>query len=59
MSNIALLTGGEMDKSQELYSREGDNSSGFERKTVAWEHTIPNGMHYFVFCTFACFRLHL
>ena len=29
-----------MDKSQELYSIEGDNSSWFEGKTVAWEHTI-------------------
>ena len=31
---------GEMDKSKELYSREGDNSSRFEGKTVPWEHTI-------------------
>ena len=31
---------GEMDKSRELYSREGGNSSRFEEKTVAWEHTI-------------------
>ena len=31
---------GEMDKSWELYPREGDNSSRFEGKTVAWEHTI-------------------
>ena len=30
---------GEMDKSRELYSREGDNSSRFEGKTVPWEHT--------------------
>ena len=29
-----------MDKSQELYSREGDNFSRFEGKTVVWEHTI-------------------
>ena len=29
---------GEMDKSLELYSREGDNSSQFEGKTVPWEH---------------------
>ena len=29
---------GEMDKSQELYSKEGDNSSQFEEKTVPWEH---------------------
>ena len=31
---------GEMDKSQELYSKEGDNSSRFEGKTVPWEHAI-------------------
>ena len=31
---------GEMDKSRELYSKVGDNSSQFERKTVVWEHTI-------------------
>ena len=31
---------GEIDKSQELYSKEGDNSSRFEGKTVPWEHTI-------------------
>ena len=33
-----------MDKSRELYSREGDtcNSSRFEGKTVPWEHTIQN-----------------
>ena len=31
---------GEMDKSRELYSKEGDNSSQFEGKTVPWEHTI-------------------
>ena len=30
---------GEMDKSRELYSREGDNYSQFEGKTVQWEHT--------------------
>ena len=29
-----------MDKSREFYSREGDNSSRFEGKKVAWEHTI-------------------
>ena len=29
-----------MDKSQELYSKERDNSSRFEGKTVPWEHTI-------------------
>ena len=40
MSNIAIFNIGEMDKSQELYSIEGDNSSWFEGKTVAWEHTI-------------------
>ena len=34
------LNMGEMDKSRELYSKEGDNSSKFEGKTVAWEHTI-------------------
>ena len=28
-----------MDKSRELYSKEKDNSSKFEGKTVAWEHT--------------------
>ena len=31
---------GEMDKSRELYFREGDNSSRFEEKTVPGEHTI-------------------
>ena len=31
---------GEMNKSRELYSREGDNSSQFEGKTVAWELAI-------------------
>ena len=31
---------GEMDKYQELYSRQGDNSSRFEGKTVAMEHTL-------------------
>ena len=31
---------GEMDKSRELYSKEGDNYSQFEGKTVRWEHTI-------------------
>ena len=31
---------GEMDKSRELYSKVGDNSSQFEGKTVPWEHTI-------------------
>ena len=31
---------GEMDKSRELYSKEGDNSSRFEGKTVPWEHTM-------------------
>ena len=30
----------EMDKSRELYSKEGDNSSLFEGKTVLLEHTI-------------------
>ena len=30
---------GEMDKSRELYSKEGDNSNQFEGKTVLWEHT--------------------
>ena len=31
---------GEMDKSRELYSKEGDNSSRFEGKTVPREYTI-------------------
>ena len=31
---------GEMDKSPELHSKEGDNSSRFKGKTVAWEHNI-------------------
>ena len=31
---------GEMDKSRELYSKEGDNSRQIEGKTVPWEHTI-------------------
>ena len=30
---------GEMDKSRELNSRMGDNSSRFEGKTVPWEHS--------------------
>ena len=30
---------GEMDKSLKLYSKEGDNSSWFQGKTVPWEHT--------------------
>ena len=44
MSNIAVFNMGEMDKSRELYFKEGDNSSRFEEKTVPWEHTIdkPN-----------------
>ena len=29
----------EMDKFKELYSKEGDNSSQYEGKIVAWEHT--------------------
>ena len=29
-----------IDKSWELYSREGDNSNRFEGKTMPWEHTI-------------------
>ena len=33
---------GEMDKFRELYSKEGDNSSRFEGKTVLWEHTVDN-----------------
>ena len=37
---------GGMDKSRELYSKEGDNSSRFEGKTVPLEHTIQ------------CFRVH-
>ena len=40
MLNIAILIGERWKKSQELYSREGDNTSRFERKTVALEHTI-------------------
>ena len=31
---------GEVDNSQELYSREGDNSSPLEGKTLPWEHSI-------------------
>ena len=31
---------GEIDKSREMYSKEGDNSSQFEGKTVSCEHTI-------------------
>ena len=42
MSNIAIFNMGEMDKSRELISKEGDNSSQFEGKTVAWEHTIAH-----------------
>ena len=40
MSSIAKFNMGEMDKSRELYSKEGDNSSQFEGKTVPSEHTI-------------------
>ena len=39
-TNTAIFNTGEMDKSRELYSKEGDNSSRFEGKTVPWEHTI-------------------
>ena len=31
---------GEMNKSRELYSKEGDNPIRFEGKIVPWEHTI-------------------
>ena len=34
------LNMGQIDKSRELYSKEGDHSSRFEGKTVPWEHTI-------------------
>ena len=37
---VILISMAEMDKSRELYSKEGDNSSRFEGKTVPWEHTI-------------------
>ena len=33
---------GEMDKSRELYSTEGDNSNRFEGKTVQLEHAITS-----------------
>ena len=36
-SNFSM---GEMDEFRQLYSREGDNSSRFEEKTAAWEHTV-------------------
>ena len=42
---------GEIDKSRELYSKKGDNSSRFEGKTVPWELTIA------VFCTDPWIRL--
>ena len=41
-----------MDKSRELYSREGDNSSWFEGKTVPWEHTMP-----LLYCTTDQYRV--
>ena len=31
---------GKMDKSREVYSKEGDNSSRFKKKVAPWEHTI-------------------
>ena len=42
-AKYSSLNIGEMDKSRELYSKEGDNSSRFEGKTVPWEHTIYKG----------------
>ena len=36
-SNLNMV---EMDKSRELYSKEGDNLCQFEEKTAAWEHAI-------------------
>ena len=51
----------EMDKSQELYSREGNNCSRFEGKTVGWEHTIiiklKKGLYiFFIMCAMIDFR---
>ena len=43
-----------MDKSRELYSRVGDNSSRFEGKTVPLEHTVlftrGSSFMHFMFC---------
>ena len=44
---------GEMDKSRELYSKEGDNSSRFEGKTVPREHTILVEKYYHM-CVKCC-----
>ena len=41
---------GEMDKSRELYSKEGDNSSRFDGKTVPWEHTIISAIINYRIC---------
>ena len=44
---------GGVDKSRELYSKEGDNSSQFEGKTVVWEHTIQK-ICYFIAAAEVC-----
>ena len=43
---------GEIDKSRELYSIEGDNSSRFEGKTVVWEHTIQQSNYFSLILSF-------
>ena len=47
-AKYSSLNIGEMDKSRELYSKEGDNSSRFEGKTVPREHTIHVYVNYHV-----------
>ena len=42
---------GEMDKSWELYSKVGGNSSRFEGKAVPWEHTITIYRPFLKHCT--------
>ena len=42
----------EMDKSRELYSREGDNSSRFEGKTMPWENTVRRKKNLSQMCSF-------
>ena len=38
--SLAVFYVGEMDKSRDFYSREGDNSGRSEEKAVPCEHTI-------------------
>ena len=52
---------GENDKIRELNPREGDNSSQYEGKTVAWEHTIPlmAYLHFDFLCPMRVQKIHL